>query len=62
MNSLVDLLWGHKEPVPSRGRCVAMSRSGHLYVHPCDQPLPFFCKADAARIVYNKDCNSYNLS
>ncbi|XP_059049443.1 uncharacterized protein LOC131844546 [Achroia grisella] len=60
MNSIVDLLWERNEPVHSVGRCVAMRRSGRLFVHPCNVPLPFICRVNVANIMYYKECDTYN--
>ncbi|XP_028164466.1 uncharacterized protein LOC114355696 [Ostrinia furnacalis] len=62
LHSILNLLWEQKEPEFKGGRCVAMRRSGRLFVHPCEMPLPFVCKVSAQRIVPKPECNSYNLN
>ncbi|KAL0849929.1 hypothetical protein ABMA28_011854 [Loxostege sticticalis] len=62
LHSFLDLLWEQREPKFNGGRCVAMRRSGRLFVHPCSEPLPFVCKISAPKIVAKPECNTYNLN
>lgn len=58
--SILNLLWEYSQPEHSSGRCVAMRRTGRLFVHQCDSPLPFMCKVSADNIQYNEECNTFD--
>ncbi|KAJ0181339.1 hypothetical protein K1T71_003424 [Dendrolimus kikuchii] len=60
LGSILNLLWEHQEPKYGGGRCVAMRRSGRLFVHPCGNNLPFICKISAKRIKYYQECSTYD--
>ncbi|KAG6455581.1 hypothetical protein O3G_MSEX009292 [Manduca sexta] len=59
-DSILNLLWEKQEPKYRGGHCVAMRRSGRLFVHPCIQALPFICKIKAEGIVFKQECNTFD--
>ncbi|VVC88663.1 unnamed protein product [Leptidea sinapis] len=59
-DTILDLLWELQQPLHSGGRCVAMRRNGRLFVHPCNQHLPFACKLPASKVKYFKECDTYD--
>ncbi|KOB69973.1 C-type lectin 17, partial [Operophtera brumata] len=58
--SILNLLWEVSQPEYNGGRCVAMRRTGRLFVHPCADPLPFLCKVTTDNIKYNEECDTFD--
>ncbi|XP_073947060.1 uncharacterized protein [Choristoneura fumiferana] len=61
-DSILELLWENMEPRHLGGRCVAMRRSGRLFVHHCHDALPFICKTKTTDLTYQASCDTYQSS